>query len=95
MATYGTSNKYINYSVNSQEISYDISSNTSVVRVWIDVWRTNSGYTTYGTGTAYARINGTVYSAGISTSQKITSTAIRLLTKDVTVAHDANGSKSI
>lgn len=95
MATYGTSNKYINYSVNSQEISTNKASNTSVVRVWIDVWRTNSGYTTYGTGTAYARINGTVYSAGISTSQKITSTAIRLLTQDVTVAHDANGSKTI
>ena len=70
MATFGTSNKYINYSVNSQELSYDINSNTSVVRVWIDVWRTNTGYTTYGTGTVYARINGGVYSAGISTGQK-------------------------
>ena len=33
MATFGTTNKYINYSVNSQELSYDINSNTSVVRV--------------------------------------------------------------
>ena len=46
MATFGTTNKYINYSVNSQELSYDINSNTSGVRVWIDVWRTNTGYTT-------------------------------------------------
>lgn len=95
MATYGTSNKYINYSVNSQELSYDINSNTSVVRVWIDVWRTNTGYTTYGTGTVYARINGGVYSAGISTGQKITSTPIRLGTWDVTVGHNADGSKAI
>lgn len=95
MATFGTSNKYINYSVNSQELSYDINSNTSVVRVWIDVWRTNTGYTTYGTGTVYARINGGVYSAGISTGQKITSTPIRLGTWDVTVSHNADGSKAI
>ncbi len=95
MATFGTSNKYINYSVNSQELSYDINSNTSVVRVWIDVWRTNTGYTTYGTGTVYARINGGVYSAGISTGQKITSTPIRLGTWDVTIGHNADGSKAI
>lgn len=95
MATFGTSNKYINYSVNSQELSYDINSNTSVVRVWIDVWRTNTGYTTNGTGTVYARINGGVYSAGISTGQKITSTPIRLGTWDVTIGHDADGSKAI
>lgn len=95
MATYGTTNKYINYSVNSQELSNDINSNTSVVRVWIDVWRTNTGYTTYGTGTVYARINGTVYSTGITSSQRITSSAIRLGTWDVTIGHDANGSKTI
>lgn len=95
MATYGTTNKYINYSVNSQELSYDINSNTSKVRVWIDVWRTNTGYTTYGSGTVYARINGTVYSAGITSSQKITSSAIRLGTWEVTIGHEANGSKTI
>ncbi len=95
MATYGTTNKYINYSVNSQELSYDINSNTSRVRVWIDVWRTNTGYTTYGSGTVYARINGTVYSAGITSSQRITSSAIRLGTWDVTIVHESNGSKTI
>ena len=95
MTTFRTTNKYINYSVNSQELSYDINSNTTVVRVWIDVWRTNTGYTTYGTGTVYARINGGVYSAGISTGQKITSIPIRLGTWDVTIGHDADGSKAI
>lgn len=95
MATFGTSNKYINYSVNAQELSYDINSNTSVIRVWVDVWRTNTGYTTYGSGTVYARINGGVYSAGISSSQKITSTAIRLGTWDTTISHDGDGSKTI
>ncbi len=95
MATFGTSNKYINYSVNSQELSYDINSNSSILRVWVDGWRTNTGYTTSGSGTVYARINGVVYSAGITSSQKITSTPIRLGTWDVTISHDADGSKAI
>lgn len=95
MATFGTSNKYINYSVNSQELSYDINSNTSVVRVWIDVWRTNTGYTTKGSGTVYVGINGGQYSAGITTNDTITSTARRLGTWDVTIPHNADGSKQI
>lgn len=53
------------------------------------------GYTTYGNGTVYARINGTVYSVGIGTGQKITSSAIRLGTWDVTVGHNSDGSKAI
>ena len=56
---------------------------------------TNTGYTTTGSGTVYARINGVVYSAGITSSQKITSTPIRLGTWDVTISHDADGSKAI
>lgn len=95
MATFGTSNKYINYSVNSQELSYDINSNTSVVRVWIDVWRTNTGYVTKGSGTVYAGINGGQYSAPISADDTITSTARRLGTWDVTIPHNEDGSKQI
>lgn len=95
MATFGTSNKYINYSVNSQELSWDINSNTSVVRVWIDVWRTNTGYTTYGSGTVYARINGGLFSAALTSNHKITSTAIRIFQQDVSIGHEADGSKSI
>lgn len=94
MATFGTTNKYINYSVNSTELSWDIGSNSSQLLVWVDAWRTNSGYTTSGSGTVYVRINGVVYSAAISSSQKITSTAIRLGTWQVTVPHNADGSKS-
>ncbi len=95
MATFGTTNQYIKYAVYAQEISINQSANTSVVRVWIDVWRTNTGFTTYGSGTVYARVNGSLKSASITSSQKITSTAIRLATWDTTVSHDANGSKTI
>lgn len=95
MATYGTSNKYIVYSLNSQELQIDIDNNRSLVRVWVDAWRTNTGYTTYGSGTVYCGINGTVYTAGITSSQKITSSAIRLGTWDVWIPHDGDGSKTI
>lgn len=93
---YGTSNKYINYSVNSREHDVKIPENGSYVDVWMDVWRTNSGYTTHGNGTAYLRINGTQHSASITSGQKITSTAIRLITvNNVWIPHNSDGSKSI
>lgn len=96
MANYGTSNKYIVYSINSREHDVKIPENGSYVDVWMDVWRTNSGYTTYGSGTAYLKINGTQYSAGITSDQKITSTAIRLITvNNVWIPHNSDGSKAI
>ncbi|WRK54474.1 hypothetical protein SD457_06005 [Coprobacillaceae bacterium CR2/5/TPMF4] len=82
---YGTSNKYIVYSINTQQVTNDINTNATWLKVWIDIWRTNSGYSTYGTGTVYCRINGGLYSAGISTSQRITSTPIRIGEWDVTI----------
>jgi hypothetical protein len=92
---YGTTNQYINYSVNSQEIQVDNGNNRSLVRVWVDVWRTNTGHTTYGSGTVSVSCNGNVQSASIITSQKITSTAIRLGTWDFWVGHNNDGSKTV
>lgn len=92
---YGTSNKYIVYSINTQQVTNDINTNATWLKVWIDIWRTNSGYSTYGTGTVYCRINGGLYSAGISTSQRITSTPIRIGEWDVTIPHQPDGTASI
>lgn len=92
---YGTTNKYIVYEIHTQQITNDINTNSTWLKVWIDVWRTNTGYTTYGTGTVYCKINGTTYSAAISTSQKITNNAIRVGEWDVTIPHNADGTKSI
>lgn len=94
MATYGTTKQYIKYSVNHQVISQDVAKNQSVVRVWVDIWRTNTGYTTYGSGTVTVTCAGQTKSASITPSQRITSTAIKLISHDFTVAHDANGSKT-
>ena len=92
---YGTSNKYINYSVNSQEIQVDNDNNRSLVRVWVDVWRTNTGYTTSGSGAVTVSCNGSNQSASITSSQKITKNAIRLGTWDFWVGHNDDGSKTV
>ena len=70
-SNFSTSNQYIKYRIVVTENSYDITNNTSSVNVKVDAWRTNSGYTTYGTGTCYCTIDGTKYSQSISSSQEI------------------------
>lgn len=63
--------------------------------VWVDFWRDNSGYTTYGSGTCYCKINGTTYSASISPSQKITNSGITLFSKTLNIYHENDGSKNL
>lgn len=92
---YGTSNKYIVYSINTQQVVNDTNTNATWLKVWIDIWRTNTGYTTSGSGTVYCRINGTVYTAAISNAQAITSTPIRIGEWDVTIPHQPDGTASI
>lgn len=88
-----TSNKYIKYHISVYENSTNINNNTSNVTVHVYFWRTNTGYSTYGTGTVYCRINGTTYSAGVSSSQKITNSGIVLFNTTVNVGHNGDGSK--
>lgn len=90
-----TTNTYIKYSIECIQNSQSISGNTSNVTVKVRVWRTNTGYTTYGNGTVYCKINGTTYSAGITSSQSITSSGIELFSKTLDIAHNSDGSKSL
>ena len=91
-----TSNQYINYDIVVTENSTSIANNTSSVTVKVRAWRTNTGYTTYGEGTCYCEINGTSYSQGINTSQKLTYNSDTVLfSQTVTIPHNADGSKSI
>ena len=93
---FSTSNQYIEYDIHVDELSTDIANNTSYIRVWVIVWRTNTGYTTYGSGTCYCTINGTSYSQSISPSQTITYESDTLIfDKYLTIPHDADGKKSI
>lgn len=68
--------------------------NTSTVTVTMKAKRTNTGYTTYGTGTFTISIDGTSYSSG-SKSYSITSNTVTLYSASKTVSHNADGKKSI
>ena len=98
MATSGaftTSNKYINYRIEVTQNWQDVANNYSNVTVKVFVYRTNTGYTTYGSGTLYCGIDGTGYSQGITSSQKITNSGIYLFERTVNIYHNGDGTKSI
>lgn len=91
----GTTNQYIIYQIGIIPNSQDIVNNTSNVTVQVWAARTNSGYTTYGSGTVYCRINGSLYSASIVPSQKITDSGIYLFSQTVVIPHNADGTKTL
>lgn len=73
--------------------SSDIASNTSSVTVTMKAKRTNTGYTTYGTGTFKIGINGAETSS--TKSYSITSNEVTLMTATQNVSHNSDGTKSI
>lgn len=98
MATSGalsTNNDNIKYKITITQNSRNVAGNTSSVTVSVRVYRTNTGYTTYGTGTIYCKINGTTYSDSITSSDKITSSGIVLFSKTLNIAHNSDGSKTL
>lgn len=91
-----TSSNYVKYRVVLTQGTQNIVSNYTPVTVKIEAWRTNTGYTTYGTGTCYCTINGTNYTARISSSQKITYNSYTILgTWSVNIPHNADGTKTL
>ncbi|MDR1364518.1 MAG: DUF859 family phage minor structural protein [Oscillospiraceae bacterium] len=94
-AEMSTSNQYVKYNISVTQNSQNISENYSNVTVSVYFYRTNSGYKTYGTGNVWCKINGTQYSASISSSQKITNSGITLFSKTLDVTHNSDGSKTL
>ena len=90
-----TSNKYIKYQITVNEGAANIEENYSYVEVGVDFYRTNTGYTTYGTGTVYCRINGTLYSESVSLDQKITNSGVQLFAKGLNIPHNDDGTKTL
>lgn len=98
MATSGalsTSNDNIKYKITITQNSQNVGANTSNVTVSVRCYRTNTGYTTYGTGTVYCKINGTTYNASITSDDKITSGGVVLFTKTLNIAHASDGSETL
>ena len=90
-----TSNDRVKYKITITQNSQNVNNNTSNVTVSVRFYRTNTGYTTYGTGTVYCKINGTTYSAAVTSSQKITNAGIVLFTKTLNISHNADGTKTL
>jgi microcystin-dependent protein len=89
-----TSNPYVSGSVTWSESNINIMNDTSDVYVEMRLSRTNSGYSTSGSGTFTINVNGTNLSN--SPSFNITQNSNTLMVSGtVNVTHDANGSKSI
>lgn len=98
MATSGamnTSNDRVKYKITITQNSQNVNANTSNVTVSVRFYRTNTGYTTYGSGTVYCKINGTTYSASVTPSQKITNSGIVLFTKTLNIPHNSDGTKTL
>lgn len=90
-----TTNDKIKYKITVTQNSQSVANNTSNVTVSVRVYRTNTGYTTYGTGTVYCTINGTQYTAAITSDDKITSSGIVVFSRTLNIAHNADGTKTL
>ena len=90
-----TTNDKIKYTITITQNSRNVTANTSNVTVSVRVYRTNTGYTTYGSGTVYCTINGTQYTEAITSSDKITSSGIVLFSRTLNIAHNADGTKTL
>lgn len=71
------------------------SGNSTNVTVNVYIKRTDSGYTTYGTGTVYCNIDGIGYTSNITTSHKVTSTPVRIFSRTLNVNHNTAGEKTL
>lgn len=90
-----TSNQYVKYEIGISQNWQSTTDNCTSVSVWVNFWRTNTGYETYGTGTIYCKIDGTLYTASVSPSQKITHSGITLFSKSLLIYHNSNGTKNL
>lgn len=91
-----TSNQYIKYRVKLTLNSQNVTNNTSNVTVEIQVWRTNTGYTTYGSGTCYVTIDGTQYTSSITPDHKFTYNSYTVVfSRTLNITHNADGKKTL
>lgn len=82
---FSTSNQYIKYQIAVEERDVNTANNTSSWATKVLFWRTNTGYETWGQGTAYMRLRSSTgevspwYSYGVGYNQHITNEGIYLV----------------
>lgn len=96
-ATFNTSNTNVKYRIDFDLLSQDVTNNTSLVRVRVFFWRTNTGYETYGSGSCTLTYNygASSWSQTVTPSQKITSTGIYLFSLDMQFSHESDGTRTV
>lgn len=92
---FSTSNQFIKYRFTVTENYYSVENNSSNVTVTVNFYRTNTGYTTYGTGTVYCFIYNTTYSQYVGPDDKITYDGIDLFTRIVDIPHNDDGTRNL
>lgn len=92
---FDTSNQHIKYKIYITQNSQNTSTNKSNVTVKVRFYRTNTGYTTYGSGTVTCVINGATYTASVDSNDKITNSGIYLFSKTLNIAHNDDGTKTL
>lgn len=96
-STFNTSNTYVKFRLVVDVLSQDIINNRSQIRRRLQAWRTNTGFTTYGTGTSYMRTDyGAATTQGITSGQTITYNSYTVLYDDtVWISHNSDGSRVV
>ena len=94
-AAMSTSNDRVKYKITVTQNSQNVAGNSSNVTVSVRFYRTNTGYTTYGSGTVYCKINGSTYSAAVTPDDKITNNGIVLFSKTLNITHNTDGTKTL
>jgi uncharacterized repeat protein (TIGR02543 family) len=95
---YTTAKSTVNYRLKIEEGTFSASTRSKKVTVSLELWRTNTGYTTYGAGTTYLEFNGTEYSTYQNGSNpgKITyNSNTSYFTKDFTAYYNDDGTCNI
>ena len=100
---YSTSNQYIKFYYNVVVAYVDQARRKAYTYERVFFYRTNTGYTTYGTGSMTIKYNGSSYTKSISESNKITNSGITLWSRYWnsqsntydSVSYNANGTKSV
>lgn len=96
-ATFNTSNTNVKYRIDFDLLSQDVTNNTSLVRVRVFFWRTNTGYETYGSGSCTLTYNNgaSSWAQTVTPSQKITSSGIYLFSLDMQFSHNSDGNRTV
>lgn len=100
---YSTSNQYIKFYYNITAVYADQARRKAYTYERVYFYRTNTGYTTYGTGSMTIKYNGTAYTKSITSSNEITNSGITLWSRYWnsrsntfdTISYGDSGTKSV